>query len=70
MVAVVTESWLVCHEFDPSAAEDPLCRGNRCTLNLLRHKRPPIGVKVSRESQHNFRSRCLTTVQSYETRHQ
>ncbi|GFX32675.1 hypothetical protein TNCV_888131 [Trichonephila clavipes] len=40
----VTDSWLMCHEFEPSAAEDLPCRGGRCSLNLSRLKRPPVGV--------------------------
>ncbi|GFW60731.1 hypothetical protein TNCV_570771 [Trichonephila clavipes] len=32
----VTDSWLVCHEFEPHTAEDPRCREGRCTLNLSR----------------------------------
>ncbi|GFV58746.1 hypothetical protein TNCV_3730841 [Trichonephila clavipes] len=28
LVVKVTESWLACHEFEPSAAEDPPCRGS------------------------------------------
>ncbi|GFU65939.1 transposable element Tc3 transposase [Trichonephila clavipes] len=27
LVAKVTDSWLPCHDFDQSAAEDPSCRG-------------------------------------------
>ncbi|GFW60536.1 hypothetical protein TNCV_568841 [Trichonephila clavipes] len=31
------ESWLVCHEFEPSTTKDPPCTlKDRCTLNLLR----------------------------------
>ncbi|GFU73838.1 hypothetical protein TNCV_554661 [Trichonephila clavipes] len=36
----VTNSWLTCHEFEPSAAEDPPCRDSRCS----RLKRLPAGV--------------------------
>ncbi|GFS55535.1 hypothetical protein TNCV_1627641 [Trichonephila clavipes] len=32
------ESWLACHEFEPSIAEDPPCREGRSTLNLSRAK--------------------------------
>ncbi|GFV10538.1 hypothetical protein TNCV_2584321 [Trichonephila clavipes] len=28
----------------PNTAEDPPCRRDRCTLNLSRFKRPPVGV--------------------------
>ncbi|GFU46900.1 hypothetical protein TNCV_4699621, partial [Trichonephila clavipes] len=42
----VTDSWLLCHEFQPNAAEDPACRGNQSTLNIFRLKRPPVGVEV------------------------
>ncbi|GFW92905.1 hypothetical protein TNCV_3495381 [Trichonephila clavipes] len=44
LVVKVTDSWLAIHEFVPSSAEDPLYRGNRCSLNLSRLKRPPICV--------------------------
>ncbi|GFU96287.1 hypothetical protein TNCV_88641 [Trichonephila clavipes] len=33
---------VACHEFEPSIAEDPPCRGCRCTLNPSRLK--PVGV--------------------------
>ncbi|GFV41786.1 uncharacterized protein TNCV_3629371 [Trichonephila clavipes] len=36
--------WQACHEFKPSTAEDPPCKGDRCTLNMSRLKRPPVGV--------------------------
>ncbi|GFT57949.1 hypothetical protein TNCV_2768571 [Trichonephila clavipes] len=37
-------SWPACHEFEPSTAEDPLYTGGRCTLNMSRLKRSPVGV--------------------------
>ncbi|GFV65322.1 transposable element Tc3 transposase [Trichonephila clavipes] len=43
LVVKVTDSWLVCHEFEPSTTEDPLCR-DRCTLHLSRAQTPPVGV--------------------------
>ncbi|GFX93854.1 hypothetical protein TNCV_1590291 [Trichonephila clavipes] len=43
-MAKVTVTWLACHEFEFSTAEAPPCRGDRCTLNLLRLKRPPVAV--------------------------
>ncbi|GFV94568.1 hypothetical protein TNCV_3826351 [Trichonephila clavipes] len=39
-----TDSWLACHEFEPSTADDLLCREDRCNLTLSRLKSPPIGV--------------------------
>ncbi|GFU66953.1 hypothetical protein TNCV_4296051 [Trichonephila clavipes] len=44
LVVEVTDLWLESHEFEPSSAEDPPCRGGRCTLNLSRLKHPPAGV--------------------------
>ncbi|GFT70257.1 hypothetical protein TNCV_3457011 [Trichonephila clavipes] len=44
LVLKVTDSWLVCHEFDPGTAKDPPCRGSRCTLNISRFKHSPVGV--------------------------
>ncbi|GFX50757.1 hypothetical protein TNCV_2723411 [Trichonephila clavipes] len=38
------DSWSAYHEFEPSAAEDPQCRGGRRTLNISRLKPPPVGV--------------------------
>ncbi|GFV51529.1 hypothetical protein TNCV_2908321 [Trichonephila clavipes] len=35
LVVKVTDSWLACHEFEPE-------------LNLLRLKRPPVGMEVRR----------------------
>ncbi|GFX19847.1 hypothetical protein TNCV_1434081 [Trichonephila clavipes] len=43
-VVKVTDSCLASHEFEPSSSEAPLCRGGRCALNMLRLKRPPVGV--------------------------
>ncbi|GFX38051.1 hypothetical protein TNCV_3836501 [Trichonephila clavipes] len=37
------DSRLVCHEFKPSIKDSP-CREKRCLLNILRLKRPPVGV--------------------------
>ncbi|GFX03779.1 ATP-dependent DNA helicase [Trichonephila clavipes] len=42
LVVKVTISWPACHEFEPSATENPPCRESRCTLNLGRLKRPLI----------------------------
>ncbi|GFU57557.1 hypothetical protein TNCV_3637191 [Trichonephila clavipes] len=39
----VMNSWSACHEFEPSTAEDPPCRGCRCTLNIARLNCPPVG---------------------------
>ncbi|GFV14444.1 hypothetical protein TNCV_165711 [Trichonephila clavipes] len=39
LVVKITDSWLVCHEF-----EDPPCRGVRSTLNIQRLKRPLVDV--------------------------
>ncbi|GFU54322.1 hypothetical protein TNCV_576941 [Trichonephila clavipes] len=44
LVVKFTHFWLVCLEFEPNAVEDSSCRGSRCTLNLSRLKRPPVGV--------------------------
>ncbi|GFW78866.1 hypothetical protein TNCV_2058871 [Trichonephila clavipes] len=38
----MVDSWLACHKFEPGAAKDPPCRGDRCMLNMSRLKRPPI----------------------------
>ncbi|GFV92320.1 hypothetical protein TNCV_3949301 [Trichonephila clavipes] len=38
------DSWTACHEFEPSTADDPPCRGSRCELNVSRLKCPPVGV--------------------------
>ncbi|GFY26537.1 hypothetical protein TNCV_2878671 [Trichonephila clavipes] len=44
LVVKITNSWLTCHEFEPSAAEDPSCLGGQCTSNLSRLHTPSIGV--------------------------
>ncbi|GFT63673.1 hypothetical protein TNCV_871021 [Trichonephila clavipes] len=31
LVVKVTDSWLACHEFEPSIAEEPPFRGSRCS---------------------------------------
>ncbi|GFV30867.1 hypothetical protein TNCV_4013011 [Trichonephila clavipes] len=38
------DSWIAFNEFQPNTAEDMSCRWGRCTLNLSRLKRPPMGV--------------------------
>ncbi|GFX31743.1 hypothetical protein TNCV_170761 [Trichonephila clavipes] len=37
-------SWLVCYEFEPSATEDPLCRGAMHAKSVRELKRPPAGL--------------------------
>ncbi|GFU03356.1 hypothetical protein TNCV_3338691 [Trichonephila clavipes] len=44
LVVKETDSWLTFHYFEPCTAEDPPCRGNRCTLNMSRLKRPHVAV--------------------------
>ncbi|GFV13953.1 hypothetical protein TNCV_524301 [Trichonephila clavipes] len=65
----VTDSWLVCHEFEPNTVEDPRV-GERCTLNLSRaQKRPPVDVVVRKGGcQLRCRSRHLTMFQNDEVR--
>ncbi|GFY22619.1 uncharacterized protein TNCV_2178801 [Trichonephila clavipes] len=40
----VKDSWLASHKFEPSAAQDPPCRGGRSTLNLSQLKRSHVDV--------------------------
>ncbi|GFU65589.1 hypothetical protein TNCV_635121 [Trichonephila clavipes] len=58
LMAKVMDSWLACHEFESSTAEE-----GRCTLNMSRFKCPPFGVvwKIFRSSGHgtNATSRKL-----------
>ncbi|GFT72589.1 transposable element Tcb1 transposase [Trichonephila clavipes] len=44
-----------CRESEPRSAEDPSCRGGRCTLNMSRHKRPPVGVMWKLREDHQMR---------------
>ncbi|GFW75670.1 hypothetical protein TNCV_4428531 [Trichonephila clavipes] len=44
LVVQETDSRPACHKFEPSTAEDPQCRGSRCTLNMSKLKRPPVVV--------------------------
>ncbi|PRD28210.1 UNVERIFIED_CONTAM: hypothetical protein NCL1_33124 [Trichonephila clavipes] len=61
LVVMVTDSLPLCHEFEPSTAEDAPCRGGRCMLNLSMLKRTPIGVEVRRKwCQFRCRPRHLT----------
>ncbi|GFV53139.1 hypothetical protein TNCV_4954251 [Trichonephila clavipes] len=48
LVVQVTVSRPACHEFEPSTAEDPPYRKGRCTLNMSRLKRPPVGMVKER----------------------
>ncbi|GFU51687.1 disks large homolog 1 [Trichonephila clavipes] len=41
---LLTDLRPVYHEFEPNTADDPLCRGDQCFLNILRLKCPPAGV--------------------------
>ncbi|GFV72626.1 hypothetical protein TNCV_2602331 [Trichonephila clavipes] len=42
--SLVVKAMDLSHEFGLWTAEDPICRGGRCTLNMSRFKRPPLGV--------------------------
>ncbi|GFT29138.1 hypothetical protein TNCV_3587491 [Trichonephila clavipes] len=44
LVVKIMDSWLACHEFEPSTTEDPPGKGYRCTLNMSRFKRSLVGV--------------------------
>ncbi|GFW97413.1 hypothetical protein TNCV_4990901 [Trichonephila clavipes] len=46
LVVKVTDSWLACHEFEPSTAEGAcsVMQRERCTLNMWKLKCPSIGV--------------------------
>ncbi|GFW30596.1 transposable element Tcb2 transposase [Trichonephila clavipes] len=44
VVVKVTDLWPAGHEFELSTTDDPPRRGSRCTFNLSRLKRPPVGV--------------------------
>ncbi|GFY27403.1 transposable element Tcb2 transposase [Trichonephila clavipes] len=44
LVTKTTNSLLACPEFEPSAAEDPPCRGAHFSLNMLRIKCLTVGV--------------------------
>ncbi|GFY19762.1 transposable element Tcb1 transposase [Trichonephila clavipes] len=69
LVSKVTDSWLACHEFEPSNNKDPPCKEGHCTLNLSMLKRPPVGVawKLGEEEfQLGCCPRHLTIVQDYE----
>ncbi|GFU23292.1 hypothetical protein TNCV_2559791 [Trichonephila clavipes] len=66
LVVKVTKSWLTCYELNPSAAEDSPCRGGQCMLNMMRLKRPSVGMVC----QFRSRSRHLTMVQNYEVHRQ
>ncbi|GFU59712.1 hypothetical protein TNCV_3186721 [Trichonephila clavipes] len=57
-----TDSWPVSHEFEPSAAEDPPCRGGRCTLNMSRFKRTFVEGKTDYNNDH--REEIIDFVQS------
>ncbi|GFX74240.1 hypothetical protein TNCV_2912731 [Trichonephila clavipes] len=74
LVVKVTDSLLACHEFEPSAAEDPHSRVNQCTLNLSRLKHPfdvVMGKLGERAGSHlKCRLRHLIMVQNYEVCHQ
>ncbi|GFW27762.1 hypothetical protein TNCV_766431 [Trichonephila clavipes] len=51
LVVKVMDAWLACHEFEPCTAEDPPCRGYRCTSNLSTLKRPPVRGCGSQERE-------------------
>ncbi|GFW57545.1 transposon Tf2-6 polyprotein [Trichonephila clavipes] len=41
------DSWLAHHDLKHSAAKDPPCREDRCTLNLSKLKHPPVGLLIT-----------------------
>ncbi|GFY09713.1 hypothetical protein TNCV_3696751 [Trichonephila clavipes] len=43
MVKII-DSWQACHKLEPRTVEDPSCKGDICTLNMSKLKRPPVGV--------------------------
>ncbi|GFT18535.1 hypothetical protein TNCV_1708471 [Trichonephila clavipes] len=60
------DSWLSCHEFEPSTAEDPPQSGERRTLNLSRAPIvfPLVWVQIVRRGQYpGGRPSHLTIVQ-------
>ncbi|GFW97783.1 hypothetical protein TNCV_1425461 [Trichonephila clavipes] len=69
LVVKVKNSLPACHEFEPSAADDPLCRWSQFTFQS-RLKCPPIGVvwKFGEGLQLECHPRHLTGVQNYEVR--
>ncbi|GFT17190.1 hypothetical protein TNCV_4739021 [Trichonephila clavipes] len=60
LVVKLTDSWLVYPEFEPVTAEDPTCRGGRCTLNMPRLKQTPVGV-ASKLGQRRVPAQVSTT---------
>ncbi|GFU37907.1 hypothetical protein TNCV_1064061 [Trichonephila clavipes] len=67
LVVKFLDSWLVCHEFDPSTIEDPRCREGRSTLIRSTLKCPPVDVDVKRGMcQLRYRLPRLTKVRNYE----
>ncbi|GFW25546.1 hypothetical protein TNCV_1308071 [Trichonephila clavipes] len=44
LVVKGADLWQACHESEASTAEDPPCRGGRCSLNISRLKHPSVGV--------------------------
>ncbi|GFT31444.1 hypothetical protein TNCV_608641 [Trichonephila clavipes] len=67
LVAKVTDSWSACHDFEPSAAEDPPCL-ERC-INLSRSQMSShwYDVVVRREGcQLKCHPRHLNLVKNYE----
>ncbi|GFX97192.1 hypothetical protein TNCV_556821 [Trichonephila clavipes] len=49
LMVKVMDSWLACHEFDSSVAENSKCREGHFTLNMLMLKRPPVGAEIEIE---------------------
>ncbi|GFU55057.1 hypothetical protein TNCV_425641 [Trichonephila clavipes] len=68
----VMSSLLTYHEFEPSAAEDPPCRGGRRTLNMSRLTRPLVGgaaIGMERRELFNMEERrVVVTLTSTETK--
>ncbi|GFV33423.1 hypothetical protein TNCV_758471 [Trichonephila clavipes] len=67
IVVIVTNSWPAYQEFEPGTTKDPPCRRGRCTLNMSRLKRPPVGVvwKIRGLCQLQCRPRHLTRDHNY-----
>ncbi|GFX98589.1 hypothetical protein TNCV_1501671 [Trichonephila clavipes] len=60
------DSWSACHEFEPSTAEDPPCRGGRYTLNAYVESETSSRWYVERRGKCQFRCRPrhMTVVQN------
>ncbi|GFX56818.1 hypothetical protein TNCV_495661 [Trichonephila clavipes] len=64
LVAKVTDSWFACHEFEPSATEDPPMRGEGCQLRCLPRQLAMVKITRSFAKSSRLAEQCDVEIHS------